>query len=428
MRILYVIHQFYPEASSGTERFLLGLAMSIRRMGHHVDVVTYSLSAKSQFRRVGELLVREYTYKGISVTALRHKKIPIDINTSVGDPAIFRFASQFLHKGGYDVVHIAHPMRLTSFIPAAVELRIPYVLTLTDFWILCPKINLQTSFGTLCCGPAAGKACAELCPELAKPFVKERLKAASQILQASEAVIVPSQFAMSMVQKEFAQLPITVISHGLKLTPFKSNLRTHDAESRIVFAYCGGLSSHKGVHTLLNAFRTLKTETAELRLYGAASSKDRDYEQILRRIAGGDHRIKFCGEYNEEDLGQVLESIDVLVIPSLVYETYSFTLHEAFAANVPVIASPIGVLAEKVIDSVTGLTFRVGDEAELACKLMLVLESPSIVQKMKENLSNQFSPLQEEEAYLYERIYQNSSNRKHIARTPQPMGALNGTG
>jgi hypothetical protein len=59
---------------------------------------------------------------------------------------------------------------------------------------------------------------------------------------------------------------------------------------------------------------------------------------------------------------------------------------------------------------------------------MLVLENPSIVQKMKENLSNQFPPLQEEEAYLYERIYQNSSNKKHIARTPRPMGALNGTG
>jgi glycosyltransferase involved in cell wall biosynthesis len=380
-------------------------------MGHHADVVTYSFSRKSDFRRMQELLVREYTYKGISVTAVRHNRIPISIDTDTEDAAILQFACQFLHQGGYDLVHIVHPMRLTSFIAAAVELRIPYVLTLTDFWILCPKINLQSSFGTLCCGPEAGQACAELCPELPKELVKERMKAASKILQASKAVVVPSRFAASMVEKEFTQVPITVISHGVKLTQFKSNPRTYDGESRIVFGYCGGLSAHKGVHTLLNAFRSLETENAELRVYGAASSKEKDYEQALRRIAAEDQRIKFCGTYNEEDLGDVLECIDVLVIPSLVYETYSFVLHEAFAANVPVIASPIGVLAEKVRDSVTGLTFGLGSEADLASKLLRVIENPSIVRKMKENLSNQVPPLQEEETYLYERIYQNSSTQ-----------------
>src|ERR1700737_2644946 len=132
MRILYVVHQFYPEAFAGTERFLLHLASSMQRRGHRADIVTYSFGQRSEFRSAGSLLARPYQYKGISVTAVRHDRVPIDINTSVGDSSVLLFAKEVLenHGRGYDVVHIAHPMRLTSFAISAVEAGVPYVLTL----------------------------------------------------------------------------------------------------------------------------------------------------------------------------------------------------------------------------------------------------------------------------------------------------------
>ena len=69
MHIIYAIHQFYPDSFSGTERFLLQLASSIRRSGHHPRVLTYSLGDIQAARMVGELLVKEYDYHGIAVTA-----------------------------------------------------------------------------------------------------------------------------------------------------------------------------------------------------------------------------------------------------------------------------------------------------------------------------------------------------------------------
>lgn len=408
IRILYVVHQFFPEASAGTELFLLSLAASAQRMGHHAEVVTYSFGQKSAFRGAGDVLTTEYRYGRIPVTAVRHSRIPLHVNTSMGDSAMLSFATDFLGKSRYDLLHVAHPMRMAAFLTAASRSGIPCVLTLTDFWILCPKIILRTSFETLCAGPEAGKACVQLCPELSGDYIGARLGAAREILRAAKAVTTPSRFAGSVILKEFAGIPITVVPHGVKLTRPEPELRQYQPGAKIIFGYCGGLSPHKGVHVLLNAFHSLTADNIELRIHGAASARDEDYERYLRRIAADDTRIRFCGAYPRDHVEQVLQDIDVMVIPSLCYETYSFVLHEALAAGLPVIGTAAGALPEEVNDFVNGLTFPLGDESGLASKLRMISTDPSLLARMRENLKTYVPPLPEEEAYQYERIYRNS--------------------
>src|ERR1700730_2722629 len=390
MRILYVVHQFYPETCAGTERFLLNLASSMQRRGHRADIVTYSFGQRSEFRSAGSLLVRQYQHKGVSVTAVRHDRVPIDINTSVGDSSVLLFARQMLqnHGRGYDLVHIAHPMRLTSFAISAAEAGLPYVLTLTDFWMICPKINLHTSFHTPCGGPSGGEVCRQWCPELRPEFVKSRLKSARDILQRAGAIVAPSHFVVAIFKKEFPELSASVIPHGLPLDEFNRNLRTLETGTRIVFGYCGGLSAHKGVHVLIEAFRALEAHNVELRIYGSSSPQEQEYERMLRRMADQDDRIKFCGTYQEEEVGNVFQSMDVLIIPSICYETYSFALHEALASGVPVIASAIACLDEKIEDSVTGWTFQVGDAADLTNKLKLIVSNPQTLDIIKQRVTN----------------------------------------
>ncbi len=411
MRILYVVHQFFPEAAGGTEQFLLNLVVAAQRMGHHVEVVTYSFEQKAAFQSTGNVLARKYRYGIIPVTAVRHGRVPTDVNTSMNDAAISAFAEEFLGRRRLDLVHVGHPMRMAPFITAASRSGIPCVLTLTDFWILCPKIILRTSFETLCAGPEAGKACVQLCPELGADYVKGRLEAAREVLLAAAAVTAPSRFAASVIQEEFKGIPIKVVPHGVKLMSQERSVPHQQPVAKIVFGYCGGFSPHKGLHILLNAFRSLTADNLELHIYGAANLQDEEYERFLRRIAADDRRIRFCGAYPRDQVQRVLQSIDVIVVPSLCYETYSFTLHEAFAAGVPVIATAVGALPEEVKDLVNGLTFPLGDETELASKLKTIATDPSLLARMRENLKTYVLPLPEEEAYQYERIYQSSLKR-----------------
>jgi glycosyltransferase involved in cell wall biosynthesis len=399
------VHQFYPKFCSGTERFVLNLASSLQRDRHFAEVITYDLFNTDPFQSRSQLSTREYTYKDIPVLALRHKTMPIDIHTSCEDPEIYRFALEFLqNRERYDVLHCAHPMRLTPFLKAARELGLPYILTLTDFWFICPKIFLQTSSGTLCSGPEGGEVCSRLCPELGSKLIGDRLETAKDILSGANAVIAPSRFVAALFKKEFPDLKISLIHHGMDLGSLKQNTRTYKTGDEIVFGYTGGLAPHKGVHLLLKAFRELEVASAKMKVYGS-HSHEMEYSQLLLKIAAVDKRIEFCGSYKPAEVGNILQGIDVLVVPSIVYESYSLALHEALACNVPVIAADIGAASEEITNSTNGFLFRAGDENELKGKLQHIVEDPEILNEIKKNLDQHNPMLVEEEAYMYERLY-----------------------
>jgi glycosyltransferase involved in cell wall biosynthesis len=403
MKILFVIHQFYPEFRSGTEKFLLNLASMLQKAGHSAEVATYTFEETNGYSGAGEVLAREYFYNGIQVTALRHRKISVEVNNAPEDPHVHSFALDFLGRQKYDLVHIAHPMRMASFAKAARELGIPYLMTTTDFWTICPKIVLQTSSGDLCSGPEGGSACGKLCPELLPEFVSARLKANTALLANAAALVAPSRFVASILKKELPAANISVIPHGMDLRHVKRNPRVYGGADPIVFAYCGGLAPHKGAHTLIQAFRGVPCPSARLRLYGR--SADETYLGTLKQLAGDDARVSFAGVYAEHETAEVFQSFDVLVIPSLCYESYSMVLQEAWACSVPVIASDLGSLGEKVRDGINGLKFAPGDQNDLSGKLAMVASRPEMLNDLKANIGRTAPPLVEEEAFLYERLY-----------------------
>ena len=184
----------------------------------------------------------------------------------------------------------------------------------------------------------------------------------------------------------------------------KHSREPRDKGTKITFAYCGGLSAHKGVHVLIAAFRSLENLNVKLRIYGTSGPHEPVYERMLRNTAGQDDRIKFCGRYPEEEVGEVFHTIDALIIPSLCYESYSFALHEALASRLPVIASAVPCLDEKIKDSGGGLTFRAGDADDLARNLRLIVSDPRVLDKIKENMKSGTVSRLEEEAYLYKRV------------------------
>ena len=408
MRILYLVHQFYPRFSSGTEKFVLNVASSLQRDGHFAEVVTYDLYSTEPFGSRNRLSAKEYTYKNIPIVALRHKTLPIDVHSSAEDPEIYRFAHAFLQgRKRYDLLHCGHAMRLASFLKAARELALPYILTLTDFWFICPKICLQTSLGNLCAGPEGGAACRRMCPELPSTLIGHRLEIAKEILFGAKAVISPSRFLGSLFKKEFPELKLSIIRHGMDSASLKRNMNTYGKGDRIVFGYTGGLAPHKGVHLLLKAFRELEADSARLKVYGS-DSHEMEYARLLHQIADGDKRIEFRGTYTPSEVGNILQGIDVLAVPSTVYESYSLALHEALACKVPVIAADIGGAIDEITDSINGFTFRAGDEHELKSKMRQIVENPGILNEIKQNLEPHIPMLVEEEAYMYERLYRMS--------------------
>jgi len=405
MKVLFLIHQFYPNYSTGTEKFILNLAKMMQRCGHRVKVITYSFHPSWFYQyRLSGFAIKEYVYESVPVLAFRFRKHPEDLHFALGDSEMAQVGVELLQRENPDIVHIGHSMRVAGFIKSARQLNIPYVVTLTDFFLMCPKYILVRSNGSLCSGPESGLACTQHCPELPNDRIPKRLVEAQALLAQANAVAAPSQFLAKTFQREFPGLQPILIRHGMSFHNLKSNSRRYQHGDRIVFGYAGSLNTHKGVHILIEAFMSARLSEAELKIYGK-NATSRHYVNSLKKASYSCKNISFCGEYAAGQLAEVLQGIDVIVLPSLWHENASLILCEALASNVPVIVSDAGGMNETVRNDFNGFIFRMGDVRNLSEILQTIVENPETLNRLKENIRLMTFPTIEQEAYAYEQIY-----------------------
>jgi glycosyltransferase involved in cell wall biosynthesis len=78
-----------------------------------------------------------------------------------------------------------------------------------------------------------------------------------------------------------------------------------------------------------------------------------------------------------------MKNARVLIVPSECYEIGPLTIIEAFACGLPVIASDLGSMAERVETGRNGLLFHAGDAADLAQKVRWAFENPKQLRVMR---------------------------------------------
>lgn len=413
MKILYLVHQFYPMHYTGTEKFILHMATMMQKLGSRVKVVTYSFYEDSFYdRSAGNVMLRDFSYKGIPVLAFKYRREPPDLSYGLENEDLSRSAKRLVAAEVPDVVHVGHPMRVHELVRHVKAYGIPYKITLTDFWLMCPRGILSTSGNALCSGPEGGAACAKSCPEFSETFISRRLGVAREMLSGARHIVSPSRFVASVFEKEFPELSVRIINHGMSYSKIRRNGRRYAQGDALTFFYGGSLLPHKGVHVLIDAFTTVHSPRAGLKIFG---SGDPAYVNDLRDRARGDDRIEFCGVFSEEQIGEILCEIDVVVVPSLWYENYPLVLHEALACNVPVIASNVGGMAEKIQDGENGFLFRIGDAGHLKEVFERVIADPSKMNELKKNIKAVMIPTVEQEALAYERGYQRAASRVFAA-------------
>jgi len=393
MKILYLVHQFFPSHYMGTERFTLDLARQMQRIGHNPTVVSYDPSSgREGFESIAAgILAKSYTYQGIPVIALKH------VNHSLGFEvfdAQIEEAFRKLRITG-DLVHVTHPMRLSS---AARLLKIagtPFVMTLTDSWLLCPRAMLD-SHNRPCAGPGLGDRCAL---EYGPP-VTSRLREAKSLFDMADEVVVASRFLAALFRSNGWKRTIRIIPHSIDYATVRRS--QNQSSGRITFAFIGTIAWHKGPHVLVKAFRKVPCPNARLRIYGSHDPQS-DYFNRLLELARGDDRIQFMDAFAIQSLPKVMADVSVIVIPSVYHEPYPLVMLISLAYKIPPIVSNTGGMPEVVKDGFNGFLFEPGDAAQLTNVIERIAREPQVLQELRTNI---VSPRRtEEEALDYENIY-----------------------
>lgn len=402
MKILFTVHQYFPKHYTGTERFVLNLSKQMQKMGHYVKILTYGITESEGFRQDGDFLIKEYVFQGVPVISIKHEKNSQELNFSIYDTKMAQILDKILSNEKFDIVHVCHPMRLGSIVKVAKDRNIPIVLTLTDFWLMCPRGIAVTINGDLCNGPDKGAECINKCYNKSwESKIIQRFYDANEFINNINVLISPTYFLAGLLKNTFNR-EINVVRHGTEYSVIKPNKKIKTGEEAIIFGYIGTVLPHKGVHIITKAFSLIKDNNIKIKIYGTHFN-EKEYYESLKKMALLDNRIELSGEFKDEELNSIMSGVDCIIAPSIWWENSPLTVLTSLAYKVPVITINVGGAAELVKDGINGFNFQIGDSESLANVIEKIARNPDILNEIKENIIR--PPRVEEEAFEYEKIY-----------------------
>lgn len=388
MRILHLVHQYPPERLGGTEIYTAALARRQAEQGHAVAVFTRAPGERPDLHCEPAEGVRVYRWRSLPTS-------PVDeLRTLFADRALERAFAAILREERPEIVHVQHLKGLPAgLVRRAREAGARVVLTAHDYWLICANAQLLTNTdATLCDGPRLWLNCARcaaarmgtpalgrLAPLGAIPFAA-RARSLGAMIRHADRLIAPSRFVAARLARH--ALPaerIAVIPHGIELPTYPLPRVPRSGPLRVT--YLGGLAWQKGVHVLVEAAASLDPARVRVTIFGDETAFP-DYVAELRAQARPE-TIRFAGRLERGALWQTLAATDLLAVPSLWHETAGLVVQEAFAADVPVLASDIGALPEAVHHDRNGLLLPPGDPAAWRRALLALADDPDRLERLR---------------------------------------------
>lgn len=402
MRIAVVVHKFPPSSYGGTEVYSHALAKSLSR--EHEVAVFYRNNGS-----IEEIVSRGKLTTWAVPSLPKKRSLFLSFISTFYDRRVELSFKRFIDEFKPDIIHFQHLMSLSYRLPFICR-SIPCVLTLHDYWFLCANAQMLQPHASICKGKAFGMNCARCAVarsgysalHFASPAIAALMQVRDALVRkaASEIgnFVSPSFFLKSVyVEHGFQSDSFTVLENGIDLSPLSAHSWRPSYDGRLRVTYVGAIAWQKGVHVLLESVRGLDPKRVVVRVVGDLATFP-EYALRLRTIADRSLTI-FEGGLPNEEVWRVYANTDILAVPSLWFENSPIVIQEAKAMKVPVIASNIGALPEKVGSG--GILLPAGDVSawqsairELANDLRSVarlrdcVEAPVSIEKHVEELQN----------------------------------------
>jgi glycosyltransferase involved in cell wall biosynthesis len=363
----------YPLAQAGTEIYTAALAGALARAGVEVKVAIPSYAMGKAAVAASDQLGDPVEVVSMSPGGRWGNKVrALTLRKSLWKSEIRRIIRSFRP----DLVHVQHPVGFgLSLLRLLEREKLPIVVTLPDYWLLCEGVlrrcrgdRWQCASACLPGGEVTGlRKLVRFCRVCRRQrriarFIRRYRPTMAAISEATRQTFIRAGFPAEL---------IVTRPWGIDEAPFRSG-RNGKPGDRLRIGYLGSVRRHKGCHVLLDAFIRLD-RPAELHFYG---SGDEEYTASLRAAARG-QTVYFHGRFDHASVPDILAAVDLVVIPSVWEETYCLVFQEAMAAQTPAIATAVGGLADRVVDGVNGFLVPPGDAPALSAKLAWVQDNYS---------------------------------------------------
>ena len=166
---------------------------------------------------------------------------------------------------------------------------------------------------------------------------------------------------------------INVIPCLLDTNHFKF-IHTEKTSDEFIILHVGRFERAKGVETLIKAFINLSKKFKNIKLINIGEPRGLSLKKCMDLIEKENlyNRIEFTGFVNYDELPSHYAIADVVVVPSEIYESFSYTVAQAMACGKPVIASEIGGIPQTTNYGNAGVLFEPGNFDQLTDKIEIL--------------------------------------------------------
>lgn len=203
------------------------------------------------------------------------------------------------------------------------------------------------------------------------------------------ALVVVSQPMAERIDRLYAPaVRPTVISMGIDASRvFTPAADPQRAENEILFV--GRLVEKKGLSHLIEAMPRILSQRPDVRLTIVGSGPEEATMRNLAETLGVGAAIRFEGAVLNADLTEYYRRATLLAAPFVVarngdQDSVGLVCAEALACGCPVIATDIG-LGQVIVDGVTGRLSKTADSADLAGKILEMLNHPQKCRRYSES-------------------------------------------
>ncbi|MEJ2436772.1 MAG: glycosyltransferase family 4 protein [Sulfurovaceae bacterium] len=211
----------------------------------------------------------------------------------------------------------------------------------------------------------------------------------SAIMTKADTIICVSKSIKEYIQKHYqvAEKKITIVPRGIDLEFFNPKKRDedfiatfkkeHNLQDKFVVTTVGRVTQLKDYETFIKAIALLQDRYPDViaLMVGGIREDKQEYFKSLKKLIkefGLQDRIIFAG--SQAKINQIYLLSDVVVSSSKKPESFGRSVAEAIAMNKAVVATNHGGVKDIIQESINGYFFEIGDDKELAKKIILAKE------------------------------------------------------
>ena len=298
-----------------------------------------------------------------------------------------KFKEALLQYSTHDtVIHIHSWTKAlsSSVISQAIDLGFEVVITLHDYFTVCPNGGFYNyEKNEICTLKPLSRECISTQCDV-RNYPQKLYRVGRQMIQSKKGQI-PGNVKHYIYVSEFSKsileplLPKNSNYYLVNNPIVAKHYKPADISNNESFVMAGRLAPEKGPQLFLDAVHNLNASGI---LIGDGDWRPLDIEKYKS--------VEFTGWLSHEDLMTKISCAKALIFPSLLYETQGLTVLEAASLGVPAIVPDTCAARDMIIDGETGLIFKGGDLQDLQLKMMILMNDTEYLIKLGENAYEAF--------------------------------------